>query len=254
MFVPLHDANRLKHIDLQYVTLALIAINVLVYLLVNVTFTEEGMFATVVSLGYTPAVVNDVAELPPELVWIPEELSLVSYAFLHGDFWHLATNMLFLWVFGDNVEDALGHFRFLIFYLLCAVAGALFHGWLEPASQAPLIGASGAVSGIIGAYLLLHPRVRVWILALGRIPLPLPAWIPLTFWIGFQVFMIVTSGDQQVSWAAHIGGVVAGMLLVLIMRRRGVPLLDRVMQTPKAVEVDASRPPATQYQGPWGRG
>lgn len=254
MFVPLYDANRLKHIRLQYVTLTLIAINVMVFLLVNVAFTQDGLFATVVSLGYTPAVVNDVAELPPELVWIPEELSLVSYAFLHGDIWHLGSNMLFLWVFGDNVEDALGHLRFLIFYVLCAIAGALMHGLIDPYSQAPLIGASGAVSGIIGAYLLLHPKVRVWVLALGRIPLPLPAWIPLTLWIGFQFVMIATMGDDQVSWAAHIGGVIAGLLLVLVMRRRGVPLFDRVIVTPRAVDIDTDVPPATSYQGPWGRG
>ena len=255
MFVPLHDANRLKHIDLQYVTLAIIVLNVLAFLLVNIGFSDDGYVATVFSLGYTPAVVNDVAELPPEWVIIPEELSLVSYAFLHGDFWHLASNMLFLWVFGDNVEDALGHVRYAIFYALCAVAGALAHGLLDPASEAPLIGASGAVSGIIGAYLLLHPRVRVWILAFGRIPLPLPAWIPLILWIGYQFVMIAIMPEDQVSWAAHIGGVLAGMALVLVMRRRGVPLLDRQIQTPKAVEVDTSQPaepPA--YRGPWGRG
>lgn len=255
MFVPLHDANRLKHIRLQYVTVAIIIANVLVYLLVNLALPENATFATVISLGYTPGVVNDFVELPPELVWIPEELSLVSYSFLHADFWHLGTNMLFLWVFGDNVEDALGHVRFVIFYVLCAVAGAMLHGMMDPASQAPLIGASGAVSGVIGAYLLLHPRVRVWILALGRIPLPLPAWIPLTFWIALQFYMVIMMPGDQVSWAAHIGGIVAGMALVLVMRRRGVPLFDRVVQTPQAVEVDTSRPAEeTVRQGPWGRG
>ncbi len=255
MFVPLYDANRLKHIDLQYVTLAIIIANVAVYVVVNLALPEDGTIATVVSLGYTPGIVNDFVELPPELVWIPEELSLLSYAFLHADFWHLGTNMLFLWVFGDNVEDALGHVRFAIFYALCAVAGALLHGMMDPASQAPLIGASGAVSGVIGAYLLLHPRVRVWILALGRIPLPLPAWIPLTFWIALQFYMVATMPGDQVSWAAHVGGIVAGMALVLVMRRRGVPLFDRVVQTPRAVEVDTARPAdQTLRHGPWGRG
>lgn len=254
MFVPLHDANRLKHIDLQYVTLAIILANVVVFVLVNLALTDNAEFATMVSLGYTPGVVNDFVELPPELVWIPEELSLVSYAFLHGDFWHLGTNMLFLWVFGDNVEDALGHVRFAIFYVLCAIAGALAHGLMDPASQAPLIGASGAVSGVIGAYLLLHPRVRVWVLIMLRVPLPLPAFIPLTFWVGLQVYMIVLYPDDQVSWAAHIGGLAAGMALVLVMRRRGVPLFDRVIQTPRAVHVDASLPAEVPRHGPWGRG
>ncbi|WP_306119488.1 MULTISPECIES: rhomboid family intramembrane serine protease [unclassified Roseitalea] len=254
MFVPLHDANRLKHIDLQYVTLAIIVANVTVYLLVNLGLPENALIATVVSLGYTPAVVNDFAELPPELVWIPEELSLISYSFLHGDFWHLGSNMLFLWVFGDNVEDAMGHVRFALFYALCAVAGALAHGLIDPASQAPLIGASGAVSGVIGAYLLLHPRVRVWILALGRIPLPLPAWIPLGFWIVLQFYMIAAMPEDQVSWAAHIGGLLAGLALIVVLRRRGVPLLDRQVQTPRAVEVDTRAPPGPPRHGPWGRG
>jgi len=251
MFVPLHDANRLKHIDLQYVTLGLIAANVLVFVFVNLVATEEGLYATVFSLGYTPAVVNDFSELPPELVLIPEELSLVSYAFLHGDFWHLGGNMLFLWVFGDNVEDALGHVKFFVFYILCAIAGALAHGLMDPASAAPLIGASGAVAGIVGAYLLLHPKVRVWVLVLGRVPLPLPAWIPLLFWVGFQFAMLAFLGDDQVSLAAHVGGIIAGMALVLLLRRRGVPLFDREVQAPKAVEVEADKPPT---HGPWGRG
>ncbi|MEM9574358.1 MAG: rhomboid family intramembrane serine protease, partial [Pseudomonadota bacterium] len=116
MFVPLHDANGLKHIQLQYVTLGLIATNVLVYLLANVALSEGAFNAAAVSFGYIPAVVNDFRDLPPDLAVIPENLSLVSYSFLHGDFMHLAGNMLFLWVFGDNVEDALGHIKFLIFY------------------------------------------------------------------------------------------------------------------------------------------
>lgn len=252
MFVPLHDANQLKHIDLQYVTLGLIAANALVFLLVNLPATEGGLFAAAVSLGYTPAVVNDFSELPSELVVIPEELSLVSYAFLHGDFWHLGGNMLFLWVFGDNVEDAMGHAKFFIFYIACAIVGALAHGLMDPASTVPLIGASGAVAGVVGAYLLLHPRVRVWVLVLGRIPLPLPAWIPLTLWIGFQFVMLAFLGDDQVSWAAHVGGIVAGMALVLVLRRRGVPLFDREIRTPRAVAVDRRRSPGPA-RGPWGR-
>ncbi len=256
MFIPLHDANHLRHIKLQYVTLGLIAANVLVFLFVNIGLPLEALEAAVVSLGYTPAVVNDFGELPAELVLIPEELSLISYAFLHADFMHLATNMLFLWVFGDNIEDALGHVRYLIFYLLCAAAGAIAHGLMDPASEAPLIGASGAVSGVIAGYLLLHPRVRVWVLAFGRIPLPLPAWIPLSAWIILQLFMIVAMREEQVSFAAHGGGALAGFILVVLMRRRGVPLFDRVIRTPAAVELEGTQPakPPVTETGPWGRG
>ncbi|WP_223478171.1 rhomboid family intramembrane serine protease [Oricola indica] len=257
MFIPLHDANNLKHIALQYVTLALIGLNVLVYLIVNLGLVPGAYEAATVSFGYIPAVVNDVAELPSNIVYIPEELSLVSYAFLHADFMHLASNMLFLWVFGDNVEDAMGHLRFLVFYLACAVIGALAHGYLQPESTSPLIGASGAISGVIGAYLVLHPKVRIWVLAFGRIPLRLPAAIPLGVWIAYQAAAIVIYPTEGVSWTAHLGGVVAGMVLVFLFKRRGVPIFDRTIATPRAVdlaEAEAnSRKSATPRPPSWGR-
>ena len=254
MFIPLHDANSLKHIRLQYVTLALIAANVLVYLMT--TLTGEGFEqAAVIGLGYIPSTVFDIAERPDEWVLVPDDLTYVTYAFLHGDIWHLGGNMLFLWVFGDNVEDALGHFRFLVFYLACAVAGAFAHGMVAPDSQAPLIGASGAIAGVVGAYLLLHPRVKIWVLALGRIPLRLPASIVLALWIAFQLFMMVVGGDDEISWAAHLGGIVAGVVLVVFMRRRGVPLFDREVVTPQAAVVarDEASPPPSSPPSPWGR-
>ena len=253
MFIPLHDANSLKHIRLQYVTIGMIVANVLVFLITAVG-GEDTIQAAVLGLGYIPSVVFDIAELPPEYVLIPEPATYVSYAFLHADFWHIGGNMLFLWIFGDNVEDALGHLRFFFFYLICAAAGALLHGLMAPDSQAPLIGASGAVAGIVAAYLLLHPRVKVWILAFGRIPLRIPAWIALAAWIAFQIVMFLAAGDDQVSWAAHVGGIIAGGLLVLLLRRRGVPLLDREIVAPAAVEVETpDMRPAPSPQGPWGR-
>lgn len=255
MFIPLHDANSLKHIRLQYVTLGLIAANVVVYLLTALGssgFTE----AAVIGLGYIPSTVYDIAERPDEWVLVPDDLTYVTYAFLHGDIWHLGGNMLFLWVFGDNVEDALGHIRFLLFYLACAVAGAFAHGMVAPDSQEPLIGASGAIAGVVTAYLMLHPRVKVWVLALGRIPIRLPASILLALWIVFQVAMLLLAAEDEISWAAHIGGIVAGAVLVLFLRRRGVPLFDREIVTPQAVEVaseSAPPPPPSPPPSPWGR-
>ncbi|WP_157018792.1 rhomboid family intramembrane serine protease [Mesorhizobium xinjiangense] len=234
MFIPLHDANTLKHIKLQYVTIGLIAANVLVYAL-TAFGSEATVMATVYGLGYVPAVVNDVAELPPNLVFLPEDFTYITYSFLHADLFHLGGNMLFLWVFGDNVEDAMGHVRYLIFYLLCAAAGAWFHGLLAPSSEIPLIGASGAVAGIVAAYLMLHPRVKVWVLAFGRIPLRIPAFIPLALWIAFQLVMLAVGGEDEVSWSTHVGGILAGAVLVLFFRRRGVPLFDRAVVTPRAV-------------------
>lgn len=252
MFIPLHDRNDLNHIRLQYVTLGLIVLNVLIWGATSLSGdTGEFTTAAVLGFGYIPAVVNGYADLAPGLSVVPEGATYVTYSFLHADFWHIAGNMLFLWVFGDNIEDAMGHFRFLIFYLLCAAAGALAHGLLDPHSEAPLIGASGAVAGIVAAYLVLHPRVRVWVLVLGRIPLPLPAFVPLAGWILYQLFMIVTDADGAISWAAHIGGIIAGAILVLVMKRRDVPLFDRKIISPRAVE--HKKAAEGIIQKPWGR-
>jgi membrane associated rhomboid family serine protease len=165
---------------------------------------------------------------------LPEGLTLITYQFLHGDIFHLLSNMLFLWVFGDNVEDAMGHVKFLIFYLLCGIVGGLAHAAFLPASGLPLIGASGAVAGVIAAYLILHPRVRVWCLAFRIIPLRIPAaWI-LGVWVVTQVLMVALAPADQVAWWAHIGGMVAGGVLILFMRRPGVPLFDRGLPPPVA--------------------
>ncbi len=235
MFIPLHDANSLKYIKLQYVTLSLIGINVLVWLVADFFASDEAANAASFGLGFIPAVVFDYAHLDHGLQMVPDDATVLTYAFMHLSFWHLASNMVFLWVFGDNVEDAFGHIRFLIFYLACAVAGALFHGLVAPASEAPLIGASGAVSGVVVAYLLLHPKVRVWVLVFMRIPVPLPAFIPLALWVGQQFFMFLFGMQDRVSWGAHVGGIVMGAILVLFLRRRGVPLFDRTIVTPRAV-------------------
>lgn len=255
MFIPLYDGNSLRYIKWQYVTIALILINTIVYL---ITWRQGDAFtnATVLGLGFIPSVVNDTAELAPQFIVIPEKFSYLTYSFLHADIFHLGGNMLFLWVFGDNVEDALGHIRYLVFYLLCAIGGAVFHGFVAPDSQQPLIGASGAIAGVVTAYLILHPRVKIWILAFGRIPLHIPAYITLALWIGFQFVMFLTGGDNQISWACHIGGILTGAVLVLVLRRRDVPLWDREIVTPKAVKVDqtsAVEPVESQPPPRWGR-
>lgn len=226
MFIPLYDSNSLRNIRRQYVTIGLILVNVLVFCFTSLS-TEDVQTAAVLGLGFIPSVVHDLAVLPPQYDLIPPDLSYLSYAFLHGSWLHLLGNMLFLWVFGDNVEDALGHVRFLIFYLLCAAAGAFAHGWADPQSQVPLVGASGAIAGIVAAYLMLHPRVKIWVLAFARIPLRLPAWFVLAAWIVMQFAMFAFFSEDEVSWAAHIGGILAGAVLVVFMRRRGVPLFDR---------------------------
>ena len=235
MFIPLHDANTLKHVKRQYVTLMLIAFNAMIFLITGTPQISDVQQANALfyTFGFVPAVVNDIATLPAEYAVLPETASYLTYAFLHANFMHVAGNMLFLWVFGDNVEDAMGHFKFLIFYLLCAAAGAYAHSLAIPTSQAPLIGASGATAGVVGAYLLLHPRVKIWILAMGRIPLRLSAMWILGAWIAYQVFSFLAFADSEVSWAAHLGGILAGIALIPLMKSRNVRLFDKNL--PKAV-------------------
>ncbi|MEI4484466.1 MULTISPECIES: rhomboid family intramembrane serine protease [unclassified Phyllobacterium] len=253
MFIPLHDANSLKYIKLQYVTLSLIALNVIIFALTSIA--GDHAEATIIGLGYIPAIVHDLAALPAAYDIVPPNATYITYAFLHADIFHLGGNMLFLWVFGDNIEDALGHVKFLIFYLLCAAAGALLHGVILPDSEAPLIGASGAIAGIVAAYLILHPRVKVWVLAFGRIPLRIPAIYPLVLWVALQFGMLLWGGDEQISWPAHVGGIIAGALLILILKRRNVPLFDRAIVSPRAVVVEKEPAIAATQTEPakWGR-
>lgn len=227
MFVPLHDENSLKSIRFQWVTLLLIAINVIVYFLETARLDE----VAIAGFAIVPRELFDTSLLPIPVEsvgpQVPERLTLLTYMFFHGDILHLAGNMLFLWVFGDNVEDAMGHFKFLLFYLACGVFGGLVHAWIDPTSDTPLIGASGAVAGVIAAYLVLHPRVRVWVLALKAIPLRISAAFALGLWIVMQIVMVLVPQVGPVAWWAHIGGLIAGAVLVVFLRRPGVPLFDK---------------------------
>ncbi len=229
MFIPVYDQNPLRSIHFQAVTVSLIAINIAVFILqvtalpVQLVLGFALVPADLVGMG---AAVPSAAPSAGEIA-IPERLTLLSYMFFHGDILHLAGNMLFLWVFGDNVEDALGHFRFLIFYLACGVVGGLTHTLMMPTSELPLIGASGAVAGVIAAYLMLHPRVRIWVLVMRVIPIRISAAFALGAWIVTQLIMVLLPQVGPVAWWAHIGGLAAGAVLVVFMRRSGVPLFDR---------------------------
>jgi membrane associated rhomboid family serine protease len=227
-FIPLYDTNPLRFIRWPYVNWGLIAVEVLVFLLVQrAGVNEEVSRAAVTSFGLIPATLNDLAFRPEEYAIVPDTATLLTYAFLHGDFWHLLGNMLFLFVFGDNVEDSLGHVRYLIFFCLCAVGAGLAFYLSVPDSEAPLIGASGAVAGVVAAYLILHPNAKIWVLILARLPLRISALWLLGFWFLLQIYGIVTAGESEIAYWAHIGGFVTGALLVLFLRRPGVKLFDR---------------------------
>lgn len=227
MFLPLHDQNPLRIIPYQRVTLTLIALCTLVFLY-QLQLERSELHAFALAHGMVPALLFDHAELAPGLFALPPVLTLLTSMFLHGDWPHLVGNMLFLWVFGDNVEDAMGHLRFLAFYLVCGVAAAFAHGLVDPWSAKPLIGASGAVAGVMGAYLMLHPRVKLLVLVLHRLPLYLPAYLVLGAWLMFQIVMpAVAEGADSVAWWAHVAGFIVGAVLVIPLRRAGIPLFDR---------------------------
>ena len=229
MFVPVWDENPLRSIRFQWVTIGLIVVNVLVLLLEASGLSEQ----TIASFAIVPrellhaSVPMGTAVPVAGMVPVPERFTILSYMFFHGDIIHLASNMVFLWVFGDNIEDALGHLRFLVFYLLCGIVAGLTHAWMQPTSAIPLIGASGAVAGVVAAYIILHPRVRIWVLALKILPLRLNAMFVLGLWIATQIVMVMLPRSDAVAWWAHIGGLVAGAVLVVIMRRPHVPLFDK---------------------------
>jgi membrane associated rhomboid family serine protease len=161
----------------------------------------------------------------------PRLLALLTSLFLHADWLHLGFNMLFLWVFGNNIEDRLGRIRFVPFFLLCGVVASLAQVLVDPDSQVPLIGASGAISGILGAYLVLYPKVRVWtvVLPLVFLPFKLPAWIWLLIYFALQFLYLgddATAGGGGVAYMAHIGGFIAGAALIrpfLVGRGDGPP-------------------------------
>ena len=265
MFIPLHDGKPVRYISLQWVTLTIIAINVLVFVALMPFAPPDGSAGSlVVGLGHVPSVSNDLRSLPVAFQVLPDNLYFltgITYAFVHSDWWHLAGNMLFLWVFGDNVEDALGHFRYLVFYLAAAFVAAWFHAFMFPDSDAPLIGASGSAAAIVAAYLMLHPKMKIWVLVFARIPLRLPALWILGAWIAFQVVMFFADDDEQISWAAHLGGIVAGLVMVAPLKRRDIALFDRDlvrMETPvpeiPREELDKIKPVRAGGSQRWGRG
>lgn len=227
MFVPLHDGVPLRFMRAPYMTYLLISLCAGLYLTLWLRQSETGQIAIAAGFGLIPSVLFGSAQLPPELLQAPAWATLFSNVLLHAGFAHLAGNMLFLWVFGDNVEDAMGHARFLVFFFLCGLAGSLAHAMMHPDSEQPLIGASGAISGVIASYLMLYPRVRIWGLAFKWIPVRIPAMYALGAWILFQLASAFIDPQGTVGWWAHLGGLGAGAALTPIFIHRGVRLFGR---------------------------
>lgn len=240
MVLPLYDDNSDRQIT-PWVNYAIIALNIFVFVVLQGIGTNEQFtysFSTVpqeILTGHDIVTAGRVLIDPvtrqrmliPGLGETPGSvyLTLFTSMFMHGGLAHIAGNMLFLWIFGDNIEDRLGHVRYLFFYLLCGVLASLAHVFATAAFAAdqssllvPSLGASGAISGVLGGYILLHPSRRVTVF-LFRFLTDVPAWVAIGIWFGFQLISglgMLGGGSQQggVAYAAHVGGFVAGLVLI----------------------------------------
>ena len=217
MFLPLKDDNPTN--TFPFVTVGLILANCFVFYH-QLTLSLPAGQKFVFQWGAIPyQIVYGEVLYGPGL--FPPVLTLFSSMFLHGGFLHLIGNMLYLWIFGNNIEDTLGHFRFLIFYLLVGLSAALVQVLSDPQSTTPMIGASGAVAGILGAYLLLFPQARILTLMFIFIfirMIRIPALIVLGFWFLVQLLSITSGYETGVAFFAHIGGFVAGLILVKVFQ------------------------------------
>jgi len=223
---PIHDENPVDIIP--FVSYSIIALCVGAFLW-QFTRDPAAQEQIVYALGVIPAVVFGDIQLPADLVWVPTYATVFTSMFLHGGWMHLIGNMLYLWVFGNNIEAAMGHTRFIVFYLLCGVGAVLAQGLPDTGSTIPMIGASGAISGVLGAYALLYPKARVTVIIPIFIIIQtvrIPALVVLGVWFAMQLFSSITAGDQQggVAFGAHIGGFIAGMMLIPFFKNSSVPL------------------------------
>ncbi len=221
--IPIKDINPTERF--AFITLFIIVLNVAVFLYELVLGPQAGelfmnSFALVPKRLFSGVPVTSGA--------VPVGATLITSMFLHGGFLHIGGNMLYLWIFGNNIEDSMGHIRFIFFYLCCGIIAAYIHALANASSAVPMIGASGAISGVLGAYLLLYPRARVLtLIAFGLYirTVEVPAMFVLGFWFILQFLSALLSSGTGggVAWYAHVGGFVAGMLLIGIFKRRSVP-------------------------------
>lgn len=218
--IPLRDDNPTKGIPwLSWVIMG----TCLITLFWQSSLPDSEAQALAYALGFIPARVFGLTQLPAELALIPAWLTVFSAMFLHGGWLHLLGNLLYLWIFSDNVEARMGSARFALFFLLCGIAAAAAQALPTPYSTVPMIGASGALAGVLGAYLVWFPRAHVLVLIpLGFFTqvLRLPAALVLGLWFVLQLAAELSGADAGIAFRAHIGGFVAGLLLGPLLARR----------------------------------
>lgn len=233
--IPYRDEN--PTVLTPVVTVGIVALNVLAWAFIEGLGVERSVAAAVCHYGLIPAEVlqqvppGTTVQMGPDLFCAvdpgPQLWTVLTSMFMHGGWMHLIGNMVFFWVFGNNIEDAMGHVRFAVFYVTCGVTAAAAQVFISPHSTIPMVGASGAISGVLGAYLLLYPKVRVHaLLPLGfyMTTIVLPAYVMLGYWILLQILgSLPQLGNQQgggTAFMAHIGGFVAGLMLIRLFAKR----------------------------------
>jgi len=233
MFLPIGDDIEREAAPFPFLTMLLVFGCVAAFGW-ELSLPPETAWDQILPFTMIPAVVFGYEQLPWDQMLIPPEFTMVTSMFMHGGWEHLIGNMIFLWVFGSSIEEATGHFRFPVLYLLCGLAASFGHILIDPTSSTPTLGASGAISGIMGAYLLVYPfnRIKVLMFALSFVVIRVPALLWIGGWIVWQCVEIWTAAAAPqpeeaggVAWTAHVAGFVAGMFLIAFLRRPGVKLM-----------------------------
>jgi membrane associated rhomboid family serine protease len=248
MVMPLYDDNPFTQPIKPVVTWCLIALNLAIY------FYETGasqlaLERMIDTFSLTPAAFT--GDMPAR-GWVPSVLTLVTYQFFHADIGHIVGNMIFLWVFGDDIERALGRLRFLVFYLLCGIIGGLVFVFVDPRMRIELIGASGAIAGIVIAYIMLRPCAKITVL-LGVIPLRISAYWVIGAFVILQLWNLGASSKSEVAYWCHFGGMLGGAILFPLMKPSRIKLFQCMQPVPDTVVQIGPNPVARATRArPWG--
>lgn len=219
-FLPVHSEQQLSRVGAPYLTWGTMLFCVMIQVWLS-GLPPTGEWQAVYAFGFIPGAFFEGIARPQSIDVLPVPATLVTYQFLHGGVAHLVANMIALFVFGALVEDRLHHIRYTILFLGSGMAAALLQGAMFPESTTALVGASGAIAGVMGAYLVLFPRNRITLLTPIFLPIRLRAWVIIVVWVGVQVYMSQNTGEESgVAWWAHIGGFVVGVVVGGWYRRR----------------------------------
>src|SRR5258708_24376383 len=235
--IPISDDNPVR--STSYVTITLIGICIAAYLWE--LSLGKGSDSALAVLGFTPDTLINAQDASSSWLGVPPWATILTSMFLHAGFLHVGGNMLYLWIFGNNIEDAMGHAKYTLFYFACGIAAALTMLLMDPTSRTPIVGASGAISGVLGAYMLLYPRTRVHvIIPLGIIFYPIwirAVWV-VRIWFAIQLVTsaLTPPSEPGVAWWAHVGGFAAGLVPTPLLKSPALPYFGPV-----------------GYRAPWGR-